>query len=169
MIRAVAVIVVLAACADSEPAVATHVIGGLEYQLPAGWQSKDFSERGRTILTWTPEENARKESITLIRSEPLPAMSKANPAVLMHHLLEAQRGLDGAFSEPRELATKHGIKGVRVSGSFTPRGARSPYQRVHALVRDGSSLVHVLYTAHDPDSSEAVLHGVLDSLQRKGV
>ncbi len=55
-----------------------------------------------------------------------------------------------------------------MEGSFTPAGVTQPYGRVHAVVVDGDSLVHVLYTAQQPDASLETFDGVLDTLQRKG-
>jgi hypothetical protein len=58
--------------------------------------------------------------------------------------------------------TRHGFSGLRVEGTFTPPNQAASYHRIHAVLVDGESLVHVLYTARDPDRDyiEAVLDGL---------
>jgi len=125
----------------------------------------NVSERQSTIVVWTPGlvDNPRKQSITLIRTPPLPAVANAEPARLAAWLADAQRAIpSGTFSPAREVTTRHGLVGARVDGRFTPEGARKSYARTHVAIGDGDTLVHVIYTAGEPDPE--VLGIVLDHL-----
>lgn len=153
-------------CTDPEPARQVQTIGGLQFELPVDWQQTDQSERGRQIVMWTPANNPKKQSITLIRTESLDAMAKASAELHMRHLAEAQRALRGTFAPPREFTTKRGLTGVKVDGMFTPSRARGEYSRVHAVFVDGTSLTHVIFTAAEAGDDDA-LQTIFDTLQRK--
>lgn len=102
------------------------------------------------MIEWTPPDNERKESIVVIRRE-MAAMSK-------HHgrlgglLVQASAQLDRAkFKQPERVSTKHGLVGARIDVSFVPTGQSTPYQRIHAVLVEGTHLVHVIYTGHELD------------------
>ena len=60
-----------------------------------------------------------------------------------------------------------GLHGARIEVDFVPPGTRRVYHRVHAVIVAGDSLVHVMYTAGDPDLSFEALNLVLGSLRHK--
>lgn len=161
-------LIALAACNDSSSPTEVHELGTLEYELPTGWQAKEQVAHGRRIVVWSPTTNPRKETITLVRSEPLPALAKAGAGAVSQHLASAQLALDGRFAVPTTFTSTHGLAGARIAGSFTPPGQAGVYARVHVVVVDGDSLVHVLYTAQNADAGHRTLATVLDSLKRKG-
>ena len=154
-------------CASSSPSLEKVSIGNLIFGTPSGWTSRDVSNPQRKMFEWSPADNERKESLTVIRSD-RPAMARATPEQLHHLMREAQRAMpDAAFSAPISFTTRHGFRGVRIEGSFTPPGSAARYRRVHAVFADGTSLVNVLWTARDLDRES--FDAVLDSFFREGV
>jgi hypothetical protein len=155
-------------CASSPPATERATLDGLAYEVPAGWQSQDLSDRRARIVVWSPASNPRKETVAVMRTAPLPALAKAGDPRIAQRLEQAQRGLPSArFSAPVRFTTKHGFAGVRVHGELVPAlpGER-PYRRIHAVLVDAatSSLVHVLYTALVPN--DEAFETVIDHLRR---
>lgn len=159
----------LAGCASPGPATERVVLDGLAYSVPAGWTSRDLSDRRARVVVWSPADNPRKETVTIVRTEPLPLVSKAGPDRIAGLLDQAQRGLPRArFGSPARFTTRHGLAGVRIEGELVPPlDEQRPYRRLHAVLVDAttSSLVHVLYTAQSPDSNAFEL--VIDSLRRE--
>lgn len=166
--RALLVLSVLAvACSDRGPDVSWQRVEGLEYAVPVGWTVRDQSEQMRKILVWTPDENESKETVTVIRTQPL-ALTQVGLPRMRGLLAAASNGLpSGSFSAPSDVQTSRGLVGMRVDGQFVPPGTSSPYRRIHVVVLDGTSLVHVLYTSKDLAADPEALHVVLDSLHRK--
>jgi hypothetical protein len=165
--RALLISILLASCSGETPPE-RHELGTLKYAVPAEWTSRDQSEHQTKIVVWTPSPaaNARKESIALMRTRELPALTKSSFAYVQHCLSEAQRGLpQAAFGITTRFKTKHGLVGARIEGDFVPAGADMPHRRMHAVVIDGNSLVHVLYTARN--ARPEAFARVLDSLIRK--
>lgn len=156
-------------CTASGPATERATLDGLAYEVPAGWQSRDGSDRRAKVVVWSPANNPRKESVTVVRTEPLPALAKAGTPRIAELLEQAQRGLPRArFGEPIPFTTPHGFAGVRVHGELVPALAgERPYRRIHAVLVDPvtSSLVHVLYTALLPD--DEVFEIVVDHVRRE--
>jgi hypothetical protein len=159
----------LIGCASPGPSTERAVLDGLAYSVPAGWSSRDLSDRRARVVVWSPADNTRKETVTIVRTEPLPLVSKTGPDRLAGLLDQAQRSLPRArFGSPTRFTTRHGLAGVRIEGEIVPPlGERRPYRRLHAVLVDAttSSLVHVLYTASNPDSDAFEL--VIDSLRRE--
>lgn len=155
------------ACASSSgPEVETTTFEGLEFAVPEGWTSASQSEHQTKILVVRPNDNDRKESITVMRTREMPALANTDAAYLQQLLADAQRSLlDGKPGRATRVRTKHGFVGARVEADFVPDGTSAHYHRIHAVVRDGTSLVHLLYTARDADPGTFEL--VLDSLTRK--
>jgi hypothetical protein len=153
----------LASCASSERDVVTAKIDTLDYVAPMGWKPRDVSSHRGTVIEWTPDgDNDRKESLVVSRVEqPALAMS---PLHLRRALVETTSRLpDARFSSPRSFVTRSGLSGWRTEGTFSPLGPRAgTYQRIHAVLVDGSSLVHVLFTARDLDREhiDVVLDGI---------
>lgn len=138
----------------------------LELVLPTGWTSKDLSEHQTKIVVFTPEDNTRRESIALVRTHDLPTAARQDFARLRKYLADAQTNMPGGkFAAVHSVRTKHGLAGVRVDGEFVPDGTRSTYRRMHAVLVDGTSLIHILYTARDANATTFDL--VLDSLTKK--
>ena len=145
-------------CAASGPSLDRATISTVTFGVPSGWSSKDLSTPSLQMLEWTPPYNDRPESLSIIRRE-MAAISK-------HHdrlgglLLKASGQLDHAtFKRPDRISTKHGLVGARIEGSFVPAGQLTPYQRIHAVLVEGTHLVHVIYTGQELDREvfEAVL------------
>ena len=156
-----------AACASSpELELEITTFAGLELAIPEGWTSTSQSEHQTKIVVFRPKDNDRKESITVMRTRELPALAKADGGHVRQLLSDAQRSLlDGKPGRASHVRTKHGFLGARVETDFVPVGAKTTYRRIHAVVLDGSSLVHVLYTARN--ANPKTLDRVLDSLTRK--
>lgn len=160
-------LVTLASCSEPEPAFDTATLATLEYRIPEGWQARDRSTLQRATVEWTPKvDNDRKESLVISRVDsPALAAAKSRPH-LKRTLVDANAHLPGAlFGAPRAFITRAGLFGLRVDGTFTPpdlrRDQAASYHRTHAVLALGESLVHVLYTARDPDREhiEVVLDG----------
>jgi hypothetical protein len=152
-------LLLLGACADRDRDVTSAKLGNVEYAVPEGWAMRDVSQNASTILVWTPATNPRKQSVTIIRTQPMPAMARADESRLVATLGETLR------QPAKVFRTKQGIAGVRVDGRFAPPGSRATYARSHMVFADGDSLVHVIYTAADPDRE--VFDLVVDHLARK--
>lgn len=85
--------------------------------------------------------------------------------MLARYLREAQGSLrGGSFGRTSHFTSGNGFAGVSVEGTFTPFPDRT-YRRTHAVLVDGTSLVHVIYTSTDPRPEALQL--VINSLQRK--
>ena len=154
-------------CASSSPAVEHARIDRVDYLVPSGWLSKDLGTSRTPIVEWTPPDNGlAKESVTVTRSAPLAALTKAGPDYIERLLDQAQRTLPrGRFGKPIRFTTKNGFVGVRVEGDFVSPGMATPYHRIHAVVIDQTSLIHVMYTAAVADREAFEI--VIDSLDRK--
>jgi len=124
-------------CASSSPSLEKASIGNLSFGTPSGWTSRDVSNPQRKMFEWSPADNERKESLTVIRSD-RPAMAKASQAQLQHLMRDAQRAMpEATFSAPLSFTTRHGFQGVRIEGSFTAPVAGARYRRIHAAFVDG--------------------------------
>jgi hypothetical protein len=53
-----------------------------------------------------------------------------------------------------------------VDGTFVPTGMTVPYQRIHVVMLDGTSLIHVMYTAKQASREPEALDVVLASMHR---
>jgi hypothetical protein len=147
----------LVACASSDPPLEHATIGSLEYGAPSGWVSRDLSGRNLPSFEWTPLDNEHKQSITIVRRErPIASSSRQLGALV------ASAQPTGRFGAPNQITTKSGLRGVRIEGAFA-RGSTT-YHRIHAVLVDGSSLVHVIYTAREPDRE--TFDAVVDSFRQ---
>ena len=157
-----AMIFVLASCTSSAPSLDPAKLDKLDFGVPSGWTSRDLSLQ-HLVVEWRPVgDNERKESLVISRVDnPAYTAEKSRPH-LKRELVAANHELPGAaFGVPRAFVTRSGLFGLRVDGSFTPPAQTATYHRTHAILVEGTALVHVLYTARDPDrdSLEAVLDG----------
>jgi hypothetical protein len=132
-----------------------HVsFAGLVFDVPGDWSHYETDQRGVSTEVWSPAGNAEKESLTIIRTELAAVTAQADASTLSTLLVQAQAGLPeshAAASSP--VTTKRGYSGSRVDVDYVPKGLKDRYHRVHVVLVDGKSLIHVLYTARTPDSS----------------
>jgi len=153
------------ACSDDSIATQNVQIASLSFDVPAEWERHDANRREVEISEWTPDENPRRESITIIRSRTSPAVANAGVPALTPLLAESQKSLANVrASRVTSVTTARGLSGARIDLDFVPSGAKSSYHRIHAVFVDRTgALVHVLYTARQPNAKAFDL--VLDSLR----
>lgn len=142
-------------------------LGSLSFALPDDWQRTDSAVGDAVTSVWTPPgANDAKESVTIIRIER--AAQKVGDTPLDLLLSGAQGALQDARISHREtISTPQGFAGARLRVAFKPAGQDRVYRRVHATLRDGTALVHVLYTAAEPDETFEVFHTVLETIRRE--
>lgn len=164
----IALALVLASCGGSSGT--QHVaFAKLVFDMPSDWSSHDSIWRGTSTAVWTPDENAdAKESVTVIRSEKAAPVAQAGSPTLDSLVASADAGLPGAkTSSVIPILTQSGLAGVRVEVEFTPPGMRERYHRVHIVLVDHAhvSLIHVMYTARNPDEKRSALNLVLSTIR----
>jgi hypothetical protein len=139
-------------------------IGSLSFDVPAEWVRHDANRHAVEISDWTPEENPRKESITVIRTQSSPAVAKAGVVALTPLLADSQKSLGNvSASRVSQISTTRGISGARIEVDFVPPGSKSSYHRIHAVFVDSTgALVHLLYTARQPNATafDVVLNSI---------
>jgi hypothetical protein len=165
----IAASLVFAGCTGEEAAMETQPAqtGPLHYEAPASWQHQDSTEGGTTTTQWVPADNDRKESISVIRTPFDPALAKAGVDTIEQLLVSAQPTDPQVSALPVRVATKRALAGVRVEVDYVPPGQHDSYHRVHAVLLDGNALVHVLYTARNPDPQRSALQLVIDTLHHE--
>ena len=165
--RAALALVVLAGCSSVREGNPT-TFEDLSLWVPYGWQAREVpSPVARHAMEWTPSDNEAKESLTLLRTEPRAAFAQHGATAIAPYLAQAQAQLPRAsFAAPQPFASQHGLRGVRIEGQFVPPGQTVPYRRLHAIVPVDDHLLHVIYTAREPDREAFDL--VLDTLQKRG-
>ena len=130
-------ILVLAACASSEaPASQLARIGTVVYEAPDGWDHKDTISARSASVTWTPDANTRRESITVIRSRIDPNRTDAKSLDSLEQLLlAAQHELPHLqLTRTQRFHTRNGLDGVQVDADFVPIGKTEPYHQTHAVL-----------------------------------
>lgn len=158
----------LSACNDTTVSSQHAEVGSLRFDVPTGWKPSTMTEHGLLTGVWTPSPtaNARKESIAIMRTERSPLVATAGASALEPLLTRAQKALpDAKLSPIVPVKTRHGLRGFRIDVDYVPAGSHEHYHRVHVVLLDGKALVHVLYTARDPDARRAVLDEVLDTIR----
>lgn len=164
--REALLLLIVVACSPARRETQTADLGSLRYEVPADWNHADTTYSDSTMIVWTPRDNGRKESLTIVRTERNPAMANATSADLERLLATAQRSLPQVRTgNVSPLTTSHGLSGARVDADFQPTGLDVRYRRLHAVVVAGTAVVHVFYTAANPDSD--VFESVLSSLRRE--
>ena len=126
-------------------------LGPLTFDVPMDWTRSDTQARGVTTAVFGPAVNTRKETITVTRTELVPNVAAADMTTIARYLEAAQRGLPGAKPASAVPLANDDLAGVRVDVDFKPPGATHSYHRIHAVFADHGALVHVIYTAVDPD------------------
>lgn len=162
-----ACLLVVSACGDSSIATQRAQVAQLSFDVPAEWERHDANRRAVEISEWTPDENPRKESLTIIRSQTSPAVAKAGVPALLPLLAQAQKSLPNVHaSRVQPVTTARGLSGARVDLDFVPPGSKVSYHRTHLVFVDSQgALVHVLYTAQHPNAK--AFEVVLDSLRNE--
>jgi hypothetical protein len=82
----------------------------------------------------------------------VPATTAAGQSTLESMLARANALPDAHVTRLAPITTQQGLVGARIELDYAPPGTRLRYHRVHAVLVDGDALVHVLYTALDPDA-----------------
>jgi hypothetical protein len=156
-------LIVAAACnsgIDSEtPPVQ---LGPIEVVPPAGWVAQEL---GPMTRQWTPRSNQRRESITVIVA-PKPLGDTERVFDQTRKAQDMLRDVRITASTTISGADSHG--GRRLDLTFRPEGSKRLYKRSHVTLVEGDHVVHVLYTATDPDPERAALNGVVASVQEGG-
>jgi hypothetical protein len=152
------------ACARDIHRIAPVHVSGLGFDMPGDWNEHLMTQQGVVTATWSPDDNDRKESMTVIRTKRSPLVAADGGDALAKLLARAEHTDSSKVSA---VATPTGFKGVRVDVDFNPPGNLSSYHRVHAVLLDGTDLVHVLYTAQRPDRALSVFNGVLSSIHHE--
>lgn len=157
-----------AGCGSGAPAHQQVQLESLGFDVPADWQRSDWKQRGVSTSSWAPEDNERKESISIVRSERSPAVAQADSATLQQLLTLSQRSLTQVrATAATPVRTSNGLCGARVEVDFVPRGRSERYHRVHVVLADGNVLVHVMYTSRSPDPDLEALSTVLDTIHHE--
>lgn len=163
MIRGVVLLCLLGACASSADRVE---LASVSFEAPARWQRSLSTVAGTASAVLTPTDNVRKESVTIIRSEIGELAPHYSAATLAQLLAGSQSALPMARATAiSRVQTDSGLQGVQLSVDYVPPGLARPYHRVHAVLADGTALVHVMYTALVPDPELAAFKQVLSTLR----
>ena len=162
-------LVLLAFTACSRPPGQQQIdFAHLSFELPGEWSHHEASRRGVSSTICTPHDNSRKESLAVIRSELAQLTANAGPATLSRLLESAQAALPGArVSQVTPIRTRTGLSGARIEAEYIPPGQAERYYRVHVVLVDGNSLVHVLYTARSADPDLTALNAVLSTIRHE--
>jgi len=143
----------------------------LAFDVPGAWSNHDEVRRGVSTTMWTPEDNANKESITVIRTHAVGAVPQAGIATLDRLIKNATENLPGArVAGIVPVRTEHGLQGVRVDVSYVPPSTHERYRRIHVVLVDAdrASLVLVMYTAKIADQQLEALELVLSTIREEG-
>jgi hypothetical protein len=110
---------------------------------------------------WTPGDNPKKESIAVVVG---PRLLGGDARAFARTRKAQQKLRDGRIT--RDVAvTANGLAGQRFDVVFSPAGGDGRvYERSHVVLVAGDRLVHVLYTAAEPDPARAALAGVLATI-----
>ncbi len=168
--RTLLVLALVGCSTPSPPGQNVIHLAGLDFQASLeGWTHKDAKEIGRVASRWTPDANPNKESISIIRAPSPPRLHEATIETLTE-LLESAQGVmpEGSVHAPVSGQTKQQLPEVEIAADFVPAGLRASYHRVHAMILDGNTLIHVLYTARTPDPNLTVFRQIVDSIHQVG-
>lgn len=143
-------------------------LASLSFEPPPTWQRTDSHARGSAIAVYVPTANPRRESVTIIRTEVGAIATRYSSATLAQLLAGAQSALrDARTSAISPITTDSGLAGLQIVVDYLPPGATQPYHRVHAVLADGTALVHLVYTAATPDPDLAAFRQVLATLREE--
>lgn len=143
-------------------------LGPVAFEVPTKWERTDTHGRGTATAMFAPVANANKESVAVVRTELGPIVEKYTPEMLSSLLLSAQSSFPRSKTSPvARFTTERGFAGMRVEVEYVPPGRSERYHRVHALLVDGTALIHVMYTAATPDAELVVFQRVVDTLREE--
>ena len=168
--RSIVLVAMISACASSSVETQAAKLGNLAYDAPADWHHTDTHEPRSTTATWVPtDNNERKESLIVIRSQLDPALAKAGAPEVERLLAAAQRELPqlSLSKTTTQFVTDHGLTAMRLEADFVPVGQKSKYHRTHIALIDGATLIHLIYTSPDPDPEQRALISVLQSIHHE--
>jgi hypothetical protein len=154
----------VAACSGADQAPeGQHVrTGSLSYDAPVGWTATKTQTHTSATSTWTPSENAGKESVSVVWTAVLPLPT--NPEQISELLVQSEHGLhDAKVSKPIAIKSVAGLNGYQIESDFTAVAGGTRH-RVHAVLLDGNALVHVFYVAAEPDEKLESYRLVLNSV-----
>ncbi len=158
-----------ASVSEVESKVAT--IEHWRFEIPLEWKRTDAKRDDVLQSVWSPLANERKESIAVVRSKRSDGGNFPGEPALGDLLRTAQNGLrQRRVSSLTPVSTAHGLVGARLDATFVPEGLSRSYRRTHVVLMDRShpdELIHVLYTAADPDPASTALDLVLSTLTAK--
>ena len=161
-------LIIVTGCSDSsgsESQVAQ--LGPVSFEIPEPWRRSDTSRPGSMTSVWTPPSNARKESVSVIRSE----RSQASLRQIEQQLVGAQQSLRGGrISTVTPVTTEQGLRGSRIEVRFRPDlpGTNERmYRRIHVVLVEEDALIHVLYTSAMVDGDLAALDLVLATIRQE--
>jgi hypothetical protein len=162
---ALAIVNVIAGCSG---AVERSELGSLSFEAPTAWTRTDSRGNGSLTAVFAPSDNLRKETVTIIRTEVGPIAKEYSSGTLSQLLAGAQSALTNGHTSPiSRVTTESGLAGMQVVVDFFPSGLSTPYHRVHAVLSDGTALIHILYTALTPDPELGAFHRVLSTLREE--
>ncbi|MDX2092443.1 MAG: hypothetical protein SFX73_31560 [Kofleriaceae bacterium] len=148
-------------------------LGSLAFEVPATWERTNHEPSGARSAMWTPlaDENARKESVTVIRTVAYVDPERLANGGLGQLLAGAQGSLLGARISPvTPFQTRRGFTGAKIEVTFQAGAGASRYRRIHAVLLEPGTggLVHVMYTAANPDNKLTAFYTVLESIHHEG-
>lgn len=162
-------LVLLVGCAESSADLQKAKVGSLEYSMLLDWHQHTVSSKTGTIVEWSPDDNARKETVVVMMTRPLGELGGHGLGAAAQLLDQAVGGLHGArFTRLTHFTSVTGMRGLRTEGTFIPASGTTPYRRVHAVFEQGDTLVHVIYTAQAGDPNLVGFTAVIDSLRQEG-
>jgi hypothetical protein len=167
--KRLALIAVTLACSSDSIVGEQARLADLSFEVPVGWHRVDRDRPGLKSSEWQPEDNAAKESILILRSETAALPPTGREQAIAKLLDEVPKGF--AQSRPTKataLTTNSGLSGAMVELDFRPPGSTAVYHRVHAvLVEKSGAVVHILYTARNPDSEQRGLKLVINTIREE--
>jgi hypothetical protein len=158
-----------AACIRPHDEVQEAKLGDLRFNVPLHWTHTD-STRPRLSSLWVPEDNPHKESVEVVETPLGPGLGDGHNLSQLEDALEhAQISLPQAHvGSPMSFITASGQAATMLSADFVPQGASKPYRRLHAMIVDGKSVIHVLYTAAVADDNATAFQTVLQTIHHQG-
>ncbi len=167
MRRAVLVFVVAAACqsgsAPSTLATETAFVGEISLLVPTGWNpTVPLEDEAMPRQVWVPTKNPRKESLAVRIA---PRNRERSDEEVVASAITAQGQLASAqITQRNQIATPSGASGVWIEVKYVPPNEDSTYSRSHVVLVGDEHVVHLMYTAAEPDPQHLVIQVAMDSV-----
>lgn len=166
--------IALVAGCSSSPATQAARLDKVAFDVPVEWKRTDTTVEKLRAVVWTPETNARKESVTVIRTERTDPSRFDERTSLRRLLVSAHAGTGTLRASPvTDVVTEQGLTGSRIEADILAGPQNQRYRRVHVVLVDGAgpspALIHVIYTAANPDRDLTELNLVLRTVRREEV